>query len=185
MNRHPHDLPCDEALDLLEPYVDGDLPTGKTAPLLSHLERCPSCAAELELAARIQRELRALPELDCPPEVLERVRRAGRGEVVPFSARLPRGTGLRIAAAAAMLTLALSGGALFLQIQRSDQPSQEEIAQATQEAKLALAYLGKVTRRASQGLRDDVLQKRLIGPATRSASRSLGEIPSLRQDKEF
>ncbi|HKI05429.1 MAG TPA: zf-HC2 domain-containing protein [Thermoanaerobaculia bacterium] len=184
MNRHPHDLPCEEALDLLEPYVDGDLPADETARLLSHLERCAPCAAELELAARIQRELRALPELDCPPEVLERVQRAGRGEVVPFVPR-PRSMGLRIAAAAAMLILALGGGALFFQSQRPRQPSPEEIAQATAEAKLALAYIGRATRRAGQGLRDDVFQKRLIAPATRGASRSLGEIPSLRQDKEF
>jgi anti-sigma factor (TIGR02949 family) len=184
MNRHPHDPPCEEALDLLEPYVDGELSADDAARLRSHLERCPSCATELELAARIQRELRALPELDCPPEVLERVQRAGRGEVVPFVAR-PRGTGLRIAAAAALLILALGGGALFFQAQRPPQPSPEEIAQATEDAKLALAYIGRATRRASQGIRDDVLQKRLIAPATESASRSLGEIPSLRQDKEF
>jgi anti-sigma factor (TIGR02949 family) len=174
MNRHQHDPSCDEALDLLEPYVDGDLPVDEASRLRSHLERCASCAAELELATRIQSELRALPELDCPPEVLEKVRRAGRGEVVPFVPR-PRSTGLRIAAAAAMLTLTLGGGALFLRLQRQPaQPSPEEIAQATQEAKIALAYIGKVTRRASTDLREEVLQKRLIEPAARGVSRSLG-----------
>jgi hypothetical protein len=74
-----------------------------------------------------------------------------------------------------MLTLTLGGGALFLRLQRQpDPPSPEEIAQATQEAKIALAYIGKVTRRASTDLREDVLQKRLIEPAARGVSRSLG-----------
>src|SRR5436305_2048977 len=87
MNR-PHDaLPCEEALDLLEPYLDADLPPGEMDRVRRHLEACSACAAELSLAARIQRELRALPQPDCPPEVIERVRRAGRGEVVPFPAR--------------------------------------------------------------------------------------------------
>jgi anti-sigma factor (TIGR02949 family) len=174
MNRHQHDPSCDEALDLLEAYVDGDLSADEVARLRSHLEGCAACAAELELATRIQSELRALPELDCPPEVLEKVRRAGRGEVVPFVPR-PRSMGLRIAAAAAMLTLTLGGGALFLRLQaQPDSPSPQEIAQATQEAKIALAYIGKVTRRTSTDLREDVLQKRLIEPAARGVSRSLG-----------
>jgi anti-sigma factor RsiW len=173
MNRPHHDPACDEALDLLDPYVDGDLSADESSRLRSHLERCPACAAELELAARIQLELRALPDLDCPPEVLERVQRAGRGEVVPFVPR-QRATGLRIAAAAAMLVLTLGGGALFLHIQRQpDQPSPEEIAQATQEAKIALAYLGEVTRRTRLDLLDDVLQKRLVEPVTHGVTRSL------------
>lgn len=178
MNRTDDDLRCEEALELLEPYVDGDLSPREAARLRFHVERCGSCAAELELATRIQRELRSLPELECPPEVLERVHRAGRGGVVPFPSR-PH-PGLRIAAAAAVLALTVGGGALFLHVQRQpSQPTPEQIAQATAEAKLALAYFGKATRRASLDLRDDVLQKRLVLPATRSVSRSLDGIPSL------
>jgi anti-sigma factor RsiW len=181
MNRLDDDLRCEEALEILEPYVDGDLPPAEASRLRAHLECCGSCAAELELAARIQRELRTLPELDCPPEVWERVHRAGRGEVVPFPSQSRAGRRVaRIGAAAAVLALALGGGALFLQNQRQpSRPTPEQIAQATAEAKLALAYLGKATRRASLDLRDDVLQKRLVLPATRSVSRSLDGIPSL------
>lgn len=188
MSSSEHDLRCDEAREILEPYVDGDLPPAEGSRLGEHLERCPSCAAALELATRIQRELRNLPQLDCPPELVERVRQAGFGEVVPFRSR-HRATGLRLAAAAAMLALAVGGGALFLHFQqRTDRPSPDEIARATQEARLALAYFGKVTRRASLDLRDEVLDKRLVAPATRSVSRSLAEIPesvSGQSAKEF
>jgi hypothetical protein len=137
---------------------------------------CPSCAAELELAAKIQRELRRLPLLDCPPEVVERARDSSGGAVVPFRPR-QRALALRLAVAAALL-LAVGGAVLFLRVQRP-QPSRREIAQATAEARIALAYLGKVTRRTSLNLRDDVLQKRLVEPAGRSVSRSLGEMSSL------
>jgi anti-sigma factor (TIGR02949 family) len=187
MIRPDHDLHCEEALDWIEPYLDGDLPEDEAARLRGHLAGCSACAAELELATRIQNELRSFPQLDCPPEVLERVRREGRGVVVPFK---PRTVGPRLAAAAAVLALAVGGGALFLQIQRpSDQPNPEQIAQATADAKLALAYLGKATRRASDDLREEVIAKRLVVPATRGVSRSLGEIPDLPvpsgTDKEF
>ena len=176
MNRIDDTLPCDEALDLLEPYVDGDLPPAVAGRLRAHLETCRSCAAELALARRIQSELRALPQLDCPPEVLERARSRG-GEVVPFR---PRRTGLplRVAAAAAVLVLALGGGALFVRSQQPRQPSAAEIAQATREARYALAYIGKVSRHTGLDLRDDVIARRLVRPAARSLSLSLGVAPA-------
>jgi anti-sigma factor RsiW len=172
MKRAEDDLRCEEALDLLEAYLDGDLEAGEAGRVRAHLERCPGCAAELALAGRIQAELRALPELDCPPEILEEVRRRGRGDagnIVPFRPR--RVWGPRIAAAAAVLALAVTGGALFLQSQKPDTPSPEEVAQAARDARLALAYLGQATRRAGFDVRDEVLQKRLVLPTTRGLAR--------------
>ena len=167
-------MTCDEALDLLEPHVDGDLTPAETDRLRAHLEACPACAAELMLAQRIQRELRALPQLDCPPEVVERARRQG-AEVVPFRSHRA-GLPLRLAAAAAALVLAV-GGAFFVQSQRPRQPSATEIAQANQEARFALAYIGRISRRTGLDLRDDVIARRLVRPATRSVSLSLGAVP--------
>lgn len=183
MNR-PHDaLPCEEALDLLEPYLDGDLPPDEADLVRRHLEACPACAAELSLAARIQRELRALPQPECPPEVIERVRRAGRGEVVPFPSR-ERAPRWRAAAAAALVALAAGGGALGIHLQHVRQ-QREQVAEATREARLALAYFGKVTRRAGLDVRDEVLEKRLVVPIARSVSRSLGNTDGAEPRKEL
>jgi anti-sigma factor (TIGR02949 family) len=177
---------CEEALDLIEPYLDGELPPAEAARLRDHLEGCPACAAELALARRIQGSLRALPQPDCPPEVIARVVRAGRGEVVPFAApavsagRRARAVRGRLAAAAAVAALAVGGGTLFLHLQQQREqearPSQAEVAEATREARLALAYVGKVSRRAGLDVRDEVLQKRLVIPTARSLSRSLGDL---------
>jgi len=168
-------MTCDDALDRIEPFLDGELEAAEADRLRSHLEGCRACAAELALAERIQTELRALPQPDCPPEILERVVRTGRGQVVPFPARPLR---VRIAAAAALLALAVGGGSLFLHLQspRDRQPSPEQVAQATREARLALAYLGRATRKAGFDVRDEVLEKRLVIPAARSVSRSLDEV---------
>lgn len=175
MSRFDDNPGCEEVLDLLEPYLDGDLPPDEAARVAAHLERCPACAGERDLAAAVQRELRALPQHECPPEVLQKIRNAGAGEVVPFRPRLA-GWPVRLSLAAAVLALTVGGAAFFLQ-QRQDGPSPAEIAQATEEARFALAYIGKVNRKASLGLRDEVLRRRLVAPATRSLAQTLEDIP--------
>jgi hypothetical protein len=177
MNRIDDDLICYDALDLIEPFVDGDLEPAEAGRLRSHLESCRSCAAELALAERIQAELRALPQHDCPPEIVERVRREG-AQILPFRSPVrPRGAVLpfRLAAAAALLALALGGGILFVRSQQQPrQPSAAEIARATQQARYALAYFGKVSRKASLDVRDDVLGRRVVVRAAHSVSHTLG-----------
>lgn len=165
------DSSCGEVTEILEAFLDGDLPAAEAERVRAHLERCPSCAAELDLAAAIQRELRALPQLDCPPEVMERVRRAGRAEIVPL-----RRTPAWAALAAAVLALTVGGAALVLQ-QFQQRPSPDEVARATAEARLALAYVGQASRRAGLDLRDEVFRKRLIDPASRTLTEALGDGP--------
>lgn len=180
----PNDeISCADALDFLEPWLDGDLPSPEADRLREHLGSCAACAAELALAERIQRELRSLPQPDCPPEVIERIVRKGRGEVVPFPGRKepPR---WRIAAAAAVAVLGLGGGSFFLHLQQVRHQRERQVAQATQEARFALAYLGRATHKAGLDVRDEVLQKRLVTLTTRSVSRSLSDLPD-EPRKEF
>lgn len=125
----------------------------------------------------MQLELRALPQPDVPPELMARVLQAGRGEVVPFRPRLPRTSRLRIAAAAAVAILAVGGGSLFVHLQAPrDRPSPEQVAEATREARFALAVIGRASRKAGLDVRDEVLEKRLVMPATRDVSQSLSRM---------
>jgi hypothetical protein len=48
-----------------------------------------------------------------------------------------------------------------------------EVAIATEEARLALAYLDMLTHRAARDLREDVVKKRVVEPTARGLSRSL------------
>lgn len=161
MNRT--DLCCEEALDLLEPFLDGDLSPEEEKRLQAHLEGCASCAAERELAGAIQRELRSLPLHDCPPEVLEKVRSAG-GKVVAFpAARWFSPERLRVAAVAALLAVAIGAGAFFAR-PVDPGPDPEQVAQATAEARYALAYISKVSRRTGLELRDEVLRRHQSEP---------------------
>jgi anti-sigma factor RsiW len=140
-------LRCEEVQDVLEAYVDGDLPAAGEARVRAHLGSCPSCAAELALAEAIQRELRSLPVPDCPPEVLRKV--------VPFTLRERRtARPFRAALAAAMLAAAVGASVFFLGPFRQEEPDPQEVARATEEARYALAYIGQVSRRTGLTLRD-------------------------------
>lgn len=138
-------LQCEEALDLLEPFLDGELTPYEETRFRAHLADCRSCAAELALATRIQKELRALRP----------------ATVVPFPHRGVARPARKLAAAA-MLALTI-GGALYIEQARTRpaSPSPEEIAQATAEARFALAYVGRVSRHTGLDLRDDILPRRM------------------------
>lgn len=173
---------CDEVCEILEPYLDGDLSRDEAERVRVHVAGCAACAAELALAEAIQRELRALPQLDCPPAALERIRAAGppADNLVPIRRawRLSLASrAARIASIAAALALTVGGTAFLLQPKPPAQPGPEEIARATEEARFALAYLGQVNRKAGLELREDVFEKRLVAPAAENVSRSLEALP--------
>ena len=159
----------------LEPYLDGDLDAGDADRLRAHLAACSTCAAEA-------RPRPAGPARAARPAAAG-VPAGAAGAGGPDGARrgraLPAARGrsvLRwIAAAAAVVALAVGGGSLFVHLQHVQQ-QREQVAQATREARLALAYFGKVTRRTSLDVRDEVLRKRLVIPVTRDASQSLSRV---------
>jgi anti-sigma factor RsiW len=191
MPRQPPEPPddCAAVLPLLESYLDGELSPTETEGVREHLARCPACAAELRLAEAIQIGLRALPELDTPPEVLARVRAmAVATAVLPFerpAPKLPNPGRFRLAALAAALVLALFGAALLFQLRSprpAPPPSTAEIARATAEARYAFACIGRASRRAGLEIKDEVLPVHLVAPAARGLSRSLGE--TLNPDSE-
>ena len=143
-------LPCEEALELLETHLDGELPPGGEARLRTHLDGCRSCAAELALAHRIRAELRTMKPVSA-------------GVVLPFRRPQTGRQPMRLLLAAAMLVLSI-GGALYLEqtrVRPTAGPSPEEVARATAEARFALAYVGKVSRHTGLDLRDGILHRRL------------------------
>jgi anti-sigma factor RsiW len=181
MPQGPED--CAAILPLLEPYLDGELSPAEAEGVREHAARCPACAAELRLAQAIQEGLRKLPELDTPPALLSRVHNAAEmpAEILPFERPSPttRPRRSQLAALAAALVLALLGALLLFQLRspQAPQPSAAEIARATAEARYALAYVGRASRRAGLEIKDEVLPEHLVAPAARSLSRSLAEIP--------
>jgi anti-sigma factor RsiW len=64
--------------ELLSALVDGELSAAEEVDVRSHLDGCAECSAELAALGAVRSLVRALPVLDLPPVVVERVRWADR-----------------------------------------------------------------------------------------------------------
>lgn len=62
----------------LSALVDGELSSAEEAEVRAHLATCAQCSAELAAVEAVRSLVRALPLLDLPPVVVERVRWADR-----------------------------------------------------------------------------------------------------------
>ena len=76
-----YEIDCDEVLNDLEAFLDGELPGDRAATVGQHLDACSPCMARGDFRQR----LRAIIGEKCgravvlPPNLEERVRRAVRG----------------------------------------------------------------------------------------------------------
>jgi hypothetical protein len=176
MSRPHEPTSCQDFELRIEALVDGELEAAEKASLDEHLENCPACATQFHLALGIRRELRALPELDTPPHVLEaalkhsRRRESRRGSWARFwQAPRPAWLALGAATAAALLSILI----LAPEPETTEPEITAEVERATEEARLALAYIDKLTHRAARDLREDIVQRRVVEPAARGLTRSL------------
>ncbi|HEX9735893.1 MAG TPA: zf-HC2 domain-containing protein [Thermoanaerobaculia bacterium] len=169
--REPSERGCAEYEALVEAYVDGELAAAESAGLESHLARCAPCAAELALARRVRDELRALPQVACPPA-------ASRAALDYAAAHPPLGERLRrfrsrrlVWQPAVAMVLAAALGVAYYRLAGPPPPppaySSAEIAQAEAELKLAFAYLGEIGDKASDTIGTEV-EQRVVVPLTRS-----------------
>lgn len=88
MNRLRGRLTCAETLELLQQYLDGELPVEAARRVAVHLDHCTMCEEESAVYARIKALIGALaPAAD--PEVLDRLERFGErvrdGEFLDYS----------------------------------------------------------------------------------------------------
>lgn len=180
MSRWPETWSCEEIRQHVESFLDGELPAAAIDRIRSHLVECPACAAQVHLANEIQDELHALPELDAPAPVLQRIldqtvgAQKPRPALVSFWGRWPRFAWAALAAAAVALALGL--GVLNQPSPSSgpEPPDPAVLAQATAEARYALAKTGLLTSKAGRVLRDRTLRDQIVMPTRRGLSQALG-----------
>jgi anti-sigma factor RsiW len=79
-------MKCEEAEELVSPYIDGELTQSKAQLLESHLAGCARCKATLERYQRLKEEMRAMKF----PEPNKEELRAARPQVV---IKVTRGVG--------------------------------------------------------------------------------------------
>jgi len=152
---------------MLDAWIDGDLDDAEATAVKKHVDQCESCQAEQKLAETVVAELRALPEFDVPERVVKTVRHKTRATLaeglralfgVFVSRPLPT---LAAAAAVALMIVVLFPSPRPTEPQYTDQ----EVARAVAETRLALAYVGSIAQRAELQVKTRVLDK---GPAVQT-----------------
>lgn len=177
MSRLPDSPICTDIQHDLEAYLEGGLSTVRVHQVEAHLSDCPSCQAQVHLAQEIQNELRALPELDAPAAVIQTIYdQTVRAEKPKrsLSAVLdlwPRPVWAALAAASLVLVFAMA--VLTQNTTTPDQPDEVAIAQATAEARFALARVGLATRKAGETVREKALLEPIVAPTQRGLSQAL------------
>lgn len=174
---------CEGIQHDLEAYLDGSLAVLRVQQIEGHLTDCQACLAQLHLAKEIQNELRALPEFDAAAAVIHSIYdQTVRVEESKGPLRRLLGDWARPAwtvLAAAALALAI-GSTLLNQstAPAPDRPDEAAIAQATAEARFALAQVGLATRKAGFAVRDKALREPIVIPTQEALSRALERYPA-------
>ena len=174
MPQHPDFHDCADVLDRLDAWIDGDLDRTEAMAVEAHFDSCPACQAELRLAEEVLVELRAMPEFTVPDRVLQEVRRKTRPRgVEKVLSLLPSGVRRPLPAAAALAAVVLAV-VLVAPWGGRDAPeySDEEIQRVTAETRLALAYVGSISRRAELRVKERVLDEGVAAEALRDVSRT-------------
>ena len=165
-------ISCARMRVLIEPHLDGTLAPRWRPRVTLHLVGCADCRAEVEAARQLGQALHRLPSLEFPAQrfaaVLAAVQRDERAHA-PARRTVDRGslwsrlqqrlanwsgpgiTGRAWRAALATSAVAVAALAVLLVVRQQDaaRPSPAELAQAEQEALLALAYVIQVTQGSS------------------------------------
>lgn len=165
-------LSCDQACDRLEAWIDGDLDQKASEDVRRHIEGCPSCRNELELAEEISATLRSLPSFAMPAGVLQAVRTATEAD----SAQEPAaGWWTRPVAAVAAIAAAVLLALVIAPERQKPLPHADtaEVERVTAETRLAMAYLASAARRAEARVTNRVVRDRAVMATVNGVSSSL------------
>jgi anti-sigma factor RsiW len=171
--------PCFLTLERIEGYLDDDLEAPERVEFECHVAACSACREELDLARRMLREIRGLPQKECPDGVVEKVFAAAEPD-----GRRPAGFSLRglfgwrawslqPVAVTVVILMVLASTILIGRIRNgsnSASPTPSEIARAEAELRWTIALVGDVGRRTGFTVRDDVLGKRVLEPTRRAVN---------------
>ncbi len=165
-------LSCDQACGRIEALIDGDLDQKASEDVRRHIEDCPSCRNELELAEEVRATLRSLPSFAMPVGVLHAVRTAtvADSEQEPAAGWWTRPVAALAAIAAAVLLALVIAPERQKPLPHTDSA---EVERVTAETRVAMAYLASAARRAEARLTQRVVRDRAVMATVKGVSSSL------------
>lgn len=189
-------MSCRWTDERIEAWLDGDLAADEARRVAAHLADCAACAAALAAATAVRDGLRGLPSLDAPAALVERVKagareRADGGAAVRGPWRLPSRPRLvaELTLLAATLALALgltlrpgtgtpaAGGGVEARRPVAASPAAVlAAARAEREVRVALALVGRYTRRAGDQVRRELARDDVAGRTLRGLGDALAPL---------
>ena len=168
-------LPCSGVLDRLEEWLDGELGPDEMVAVENHVEGCLECAREFRLARAIRNELSGLPSYTPSSDMAEAAVAAtsrAHAATVPNHSWSVAKRPLQLLAVAAMVVFAV------VLVGPSKSPTsptytEEEVQRAVADTKLALGYLGSISRRTEAQVRTKVFGDRAVSATVHGISRTL------------
>lgn len=181
MNRSDMTTNCTEIRDRFDAYLAGEIGESERALVESHIAECSDCAAELELASRLDSGLTALPLESCPPSVTNAV--LAHAKANPHPVRRPwwwMNWRPALAGAVAMALLIITGYIGQNGKVAAPQYTRAELEQAREQAKWTLVFINQLSRQTATDLKRDVLEPevserllRVIDPKSTTAPKEI------------
>lgn len=106
---------CEKLLEMISPYLDGELQESEREEFLAHMEQCPQCKKEVEELEQLLHDFSEIPEVELPEGFHEELMvKIKDSVVVPISIQKKKNTPWRkiIAVAAVFAIVVIVGGGM-------------------------------------------------------------------------
>lgn len=181
-------MKCDEYETLITEYLENTASPSQQIQMESHLAECSKCRELAALEKSVMEQLRAIPIVPCPDEVVDRVMESISDRGMSLKERIrnwfqPEGqmrygiASLAGSFVVVMLLLLIYFPGQKNQTLEVQKYSPEEIQQATVEAKLAIAYFSVYAQKAETVLEGVDFTEPVMKPLEGELKKALGKIP--------
>ena len=167
-------MTCKQFDTMLVDFVDGNLSKKQMKEIKAHVETCTTCQAVLADYQNMIEKLNHVPAQKCPDfivdTVLDAVPDTKKSFIRTLSERFTSGMAWKVSFAAALAIIVVSI-VLFHPpqppvIDENQQYTEEEIAQAKRDVKLAFGYFNHYAKKAENAIEEQVLAKGVVEPVS-------------------
>lgn len=178
-------MDCKECEKLMDDYCDRHLSRKKKKQIPEHLKICKECATKFREYKKMLVSIQNIGMKKCPDEVVDSVfdilsidgkslrRKSILDRINEFLFLYSRQLGITGAAVMVFFFVILIHSKINKPPQVKRQYSTHEVRQATDQVKLALAYLNQVTSRTEEIIEKQILHQQVIKPMKSSIKTAL------------
>ena len=176
---------CKDYETLMDDYFDRALSRKKQKWISQHLRSCPKCEGTFREYEKMLKSIKNVEIKKCPDEVVDSVfdiininekfsrHKSVLDRINEFFFLYSRQLGIAGAAATVFLFAFLITSQINRTVPIQQQYTTQEVEQATNQVKLALAYFNQVTSRTEEIIEKEILPQQVVGPMKSSIKTAL------------